>query len=58
LDHGSFVRRYPAIAGLFQYRKRNFAAGEVDVLSTHLREIQRRSNRTNARAMAASGQKQ
>jgi hypothetical protein len=51
LDHGSFVRRYgPAIAGPSRYRRRKFAAGEVDVLSTQLREfphqMQRRSNRT------------
>jgi hypothetical protein len=39
LDHGSFFRRYgSAIAGPFQYRRRNFAAGEVDVLSMQLRQ--------------------
>jgi hypothetical protein len=59
--HGSFFRRYgSAIAGPFQYRRRNFAAGEVDVLSTQLREFPsdgapQQPNITNARAMAASG---
>jgi hypothetical protein len=62
LDHGSFFRRYgPAIAGPFRYRRRNFAVGEVDVLSTQLREFPsdaapQQPNITNARAMAASGQ--
>src|SRR6266446_2565726 len=61
LDHGSFFRRYgPAIAGPFRYRRRNFAVGEVDVLSTQLREFPsdaapQQPNITNARAMAASG---